>query len=157
MIGLLVGALPVPAAQHDQVFGSWRTSCSVRTSGGESDCYLYQSIFLKKKYKQILRIAVGEFQQREQLSIAFTLPLGAAVGVGGMMQVDQNQPIRFDLQFCTAKSGCSGVLPLDYQTLNLLDVGHIVHVIFYDHNQQPVTISVSLNGFSEGLRALFVE
>ena len=150
-------ALPLPvAAQQDKVFGSWRSGCN-EIDGKPADCYLYQSIFLKKKRMQVLRIAVGEFLQTDRLTIAFTLPLGIAIAMGGSMQVDHNQPIHFDVQFCSEKQGCNGTLVLGERVLNELDLGDIVHVVFYDHNQKPVTLSVSLDGFFEGLRTLFVK
>ena len=156
MVGIALIVAPVSAApQSGQMFDSWQIGCDAAFNSNPAECYLYQGLFLKNSRKRVLRVAIGRFGESQTLAAMITLPLGILLSPGAAMRIDDNQPIAFGFQYCNLDAGCVGILSLDRHSLEALDRGRMIEVVFYNRANEPVMLSIPLSGFSEGIRALF--
>lgn len=142
---------------HGQVFQDWTVRCeAVPASDGQTyeQCHMYQDWQEEDRQLRILHIAVAyPRQQPDQAVAVMTLPLGVYLPPGVTVQIDQGTPIKVAIERCEAV-GCKAGFALEEQVLAAMRRGVKANVTFSDLRRQPLTIPVSLRGFTAGLRAL---
>ena len=135
-------------------FEDWSISCE-QVEGGEpaEQCFIVQQRILKEGGGTVLMIHAGYPGSGEELFAQFTLPLGILLPLGMELQIDELDVKRFPIQTC-GPNGCKTMVKMDESLLGALKTGAEAKITFYDIARTPVTIPISLNGFTAALRAL---
>lgn len=151
---ILLGAVaPAIAAVSDKdTFDNWTVACEAG-SDGEEQCFIFQNLVLREGGQRVLHVAVGYVPDHTGPVALFTLPLGISLPPGVKMQIDDAEPIRFPVERCEP-NGCRAGLKLEGALLEAFEQGTEIKVTFHDAGRQPVSVPLSLQGFSAGLRAL---
>ncbi|RME35726.1 MAG: invasion associated locus B family protein [Gammaproteobacteria bacterium] len=152
---LLLGGLPGAEArpENGKSFKNWTVRCEKAKEAETETCYIFQNLVLKEGGQRVLHIAVGYLPQREEPVALLTLPLGISLPPGGTLQVDDNEPVRFQIERCEP-NGCRAGLILKPELLEQFRKGMNAQVTFHDAARRPVSVPVSLQGFTAGLASL---
>jgi invasion protein IalB len=135
-------------------FEDWSISCEQVEGGAQAEqCFIVQQRILKEGGGTVLMIHAGYPGSGEELFAQFTLPLGILLPLGMELQIDKLDVKRFPIQTC-GPNGCKTMVKMDEPLLDALKTGAEAKVTFYDIARTPVTIPISLNGFTAALRAL---
>lgn len=143
---------------HGKRFKDWTLRCEVVPvdDAGQTaqQCHMFQDWQHEERQLRILHIAIAyPRQQPDQAVAVLTTPLGVYLPAGIQMQIDDGKPQKFVIERCEPV-GCKTGFPLDETLLNALRRGAKANVSFADMRRQPLTVPVSLNGFTAALRAL---
>lgn len=161
-LALLV-ALAAPSVQaaetlaQGDVFGDWNVNCQPMTPDDPTvHCQLYQDVIVQQEGQEpqtIMRLRI-RYEPNEQIAAGiFELPLGLFLPFGMVMQVDQGDQLRIPIQTCQP-TGCRVLVPLDAAQEAIFRNGTLLKVGLLTYTQQPVSMSLSLIGFSAGMDAL---
>jgi invasion protein IalB len=141
----------------EKTFQDWTLVCQKPEGADKDVCVLVQQLVRKEKegegQQRVMLIEVGYAPKGDQSLIIFTLPLGISLPQGLSLQVDEGEARRFPVELCL-RDGCRAVLPLADETLSSFKSGSQGKVTFHDPNRNPITLPVSLKGFTAGYKAL---
>ena len=140
-------------SKSGQTFKDWRLQCDVPPEGSEERCFMVQNLVMREGGQRLLNVAVGYLAETETPAIIFTLPLGVSLPPGVSLQVDEGETKKFPVERCT-ENGCIAGLALDDASLATFKEGIKANVTFSDGARRPVTVPVSLKGFSAGFTAV---
>jgi len=152
----VLGIAPVSAAVEDgQQFKDWRASCPKPEEGQEVRCFIFQNLAVRESNQPVLSVRVGfvPADGTEKPAVLLTVPMGVFLPVGIEVKVDEGEGVRLAYQVCN-QGGCVAALPLDEPRLAQFKAGQRANVTFQDGRRQPVTVPVSLSGFTAGFTAL---
>ena len=141
---------PVLAADGD-VFDDWIMRCDPASETPR--CYLSQRAFIQGSGERVFELAVGQLGKNKQVVMLLTAPLGIYLPAGLRVQVDNTTTQRVALLRCNAR-GCHAELLLNDEFLDLMKKGLQLNITFSDSALQQFGFSMSLKGFSSGLRQL---
>ena len=147
---LQVNAVP----KNDQAFGDWKAFCGKNEEGVEA-CYVFQSLLLKQKDKQVplLYVAAGYPPKQDKLILRFRVPLGVLLPAGITFRVDERKAAQYGYSYCD-KSGCWANMTLGDDELWALKAGNKAFVTFTDLHNKGFAIPVSLKGFTAAVNSL---
>ena len=120
---------------------------------GVTICQISQILNEKESNNPVMQVSVGYLPEQEQPVAAITLPLGIWLPPGLQLQVDDGKKGRVPVDTCVP-GGCRAGVELDAEFLASMKQGNQLNVTFGGGNRQPLTIPVSLQGFSAALDAL---
>ncbi len=154
-LALLAGGAreSVARPENGKAFKNWTVRCEKAKEAEEETCYIFQNLVLKEGGQRVLHIAVGYLPDREEPVALLTLPLGISLPPGGTLQVDDNEPVRFQIERCEP-NGCRAGLILRPELLQQFKKGMKAQVTFHDAGRRPISVPVSLQGFTAGLASL---
>lgn len=134
-----------PAAQPPQQ--PWATQCSAALRKAPLNCTKEQQVVLRETGCPIARISiqVGAAEPRKP-AVLLHVPLSLSIGAGITMQIDDAEPLKFDVQTCNA-NGCSAGSPLTDEMIASLKHGQTLKAGFQGVNREPVSIRFPLAGF----------
>ena len=151
---LLAAAGLCSAAPKDgQTFGDWAVRCEKPKNAPKETCFIFQNHVTKKDHKPVLRIAVGYLPTKNQPVAVITMPLGIALPPGVQIKVDNNEAVRVPVERCEPQ-GCRAGVILGDKLLAQLKAGQKAEITFDDGARHPITVPVSLKGFTAGLSSL---
>ena len=149
MVLLSFSAVQAQSSDPATDFGDW----SIRCSGAEQkDCTLSLSVVRASDKTRVLEAQVVKTLETGPAMILST-PWGIRLPPGLALQIDKNRPKRFAFEFCDP-SGCHLAVPLDKTNLRAFKKGLKAVMQFLDRNGKPVTVEISLIGFTKGYEAL---
>jgi len=119
----------------------------------ETICQITQILNEKGSNKPVMQIAVGYLPEQEKPVGAVTLPLGIWLPPGLQLQVDSGNTGRVPIDTCIP-GGCRAGVELDDAFLASMKKGNELNITFGGGNRQPVTVPVSLKGFTAALDSL---
>lgn len=140
-----------PESNADREFRDWRLRCESKDAPAAGRCFLFQNIVMREGGQRLLTISVGYLPGAKGPAAIFTMPLGMALPPGVSVAVDDGEAIRFPVERCEP-AGCIGGLPLDDGLVARFKAGLEARVTFHDRNRRPITVPVSLRGFTAGFR-----
>jgi invasion protein IalB len=147
---------PVVAAapQDGDVFDNWTVRCEQnKDEGQQPQCFIFQNLILREGGQRVMHIAVGFLPERETPVALLTLPLGISLPPGGRIQVGAGEPVNFQIERCEP-DGCRAGLILRDELFRRFRDSETADVTIFDGGRNPITVSVSLNGFAAGIDAL---
>ncbi|MGE0385763.1 MAG: invasion associated locus B family protein [Gammaproteobacteria bacterium] len=148
--------LLAPAAgaepREGETFDNWTVRCET-PKDAKKICFIFQNLVLKDSGQRVLHFAIGYVPQHPDPVALMTLPLGISLPPGATVQVDQKEPVKIGIERCEP-NGCRAGLKLDHSRLEAFKTGTEVKITFHDAERKPVTVPLSLKGFTAGLRAL---
>ena len=136
-------------------YGSWNLRCEPVPEGenDEDQCFIFQNLVLKQGGQRVFNMAVGYIANAEQPIALVTLPLGISLPPGATLTIDGDHEVRFPIERCMP-AGCRAGVALTPALVAALTSGTEASVSFFDGSRQPVSVSLSLDGFSAALEAL---
>ena len=147
-------ATPSAAAPTDgQQFKDWVAACPEVEGAGEVRCFIFQNLAVRESNQPVLSIRIGYVRGSEQPAALMTVPLGVFLPVGMEIRVDESEPTRIAYQVCN-QGGCIAALPMDDARIAAFKAGQKANISFQDGRRQPVTVPVSLSGFTAGFASL---
>lgn len=149
-------ASPAASALEDgQKFKDWTARCETVKGAEQETCYIFQRLVSKKdeQYVQVLHVLVGYVTADNKPGMFATVPLGVSLPQGVQMSVDGGDAVRFGYNQCS-RQGCLGALALSDELIARMKAGKQALITFYSGAQQPLSLSISLQGFTAGFNAL---
>jgi len=86
-------------------------------------------------------------------AIQVAAPLGVLLQAGLRIQVDANEPVALPFQICV-EAGCIVRDALPDAFVEQMKRGAVAKMTVVSPNQQPVSVDISLSGFTAGFNAL---
>ena len=151
----LVVAAPLSAAPVDgEAYQDWVTRCEpIGEDESAKQCFIVQNLVLKEKNQRVMLIAVAYPPEQPDPVAVLTLPLGISLPPGVRLRVDDGEVHRLAVDRCLA-TGCKAGFILSGQLLQAFKAGLKAEVTIHDGGRQPITLPVSLRGFTAALRSL---
>lgn len=153
---LLDAAPPAEAApENGQKFKDWSARCETPQGSGEERCFIFQRLVTRKdeKFLPVLHVLVGYITEDGSPGLFATVPLGVSLPQGLEIKIDDGEPVSFGYSHCS-NQGCLGALALSPELIASMKAGKQAMITFHAGTQQPVSIGVSLQGFTAGFNAL---
>ncbi len=151
--GLLFGQTAYAGAVNGKAFQNWTTRCDNKNEAKIERCYIFQNLVLREGGQRVLHVAVGYIPDLDDPVALVTLPLGISLPPGASIQVDDNEALRFQIERCET-NGCRAGISLDDEMLQQLQKGLEAQIIFHDGARRPISVPLSLKGFTAGLKSL---
>ncbi|MFL4470138.1 invasion associated locus B family protein [Tateyamaria armeniaca] len=143
LASLLVFGIPL-ASQGQDGTGDWQAICD------ELGCRLAQSLVAPRSETTVLMARVYDSQTP---TLVLTVPLGAFLKPGILLSIDGDAPRAFAYEICD-EFGCHAGVPMDDGLLRDFRRGLKADVAFVDGAQEQISVSLSLVGFTNGMKAL---
>jgi len=156
LLSFAVATSYVFAAPKDgQKFKDWSTRCEIPKGSENDQCYIFQNLVTKKddKFIQVLNVLVGFITTDGKPGLYATAPLGVSLPHGIQLQIDDGKAVRFGYRHCNT-NGCLGALALSDELIEEMKGGKQAVITIHSGAQKPVSIAVSLQGFTAGFTAL---
>jgi invasion protein IalB len=143
------------APKDGQKFKDWSTRCEVPKGSENEQCYIFQNLVTKKddKFIQVLNVLVGFITADGKPGLYATAPLGVSLPHGVQLRIDDGEAVRFGYRHCN-NNGCLGALALSDELIEEMKGGKQAIITIHSGGQKPVSIAVSLQGFTAGFTAL---
>lgn len=130
---------------------NWLVSCSDEAPSGGSQCRMVQNLLVKESNQRLLTVVVQKVQGAEQPLLIIGLPHGVYLPAGVSLSVDEGVVQKIVVQTSDA-NGAYATAEIDDKFLAVLRAGATLNVVFEARNKKPLTIPVTLNGFSEAFQ-----
>jgi invasion protein IalB len=144
-------------AEDGKKFKDWTIRCEQykRPKGKDFEqCHIFQDWKHKEQKLRILHMAVAYPPNSPGRAVAvLTMPLGIYLPGGVKIKIDEGELRDLVVERCEPV-GCKAGFPVDPGVLAELKKGVKAYVTFQDMRRKPVTVPVSLRGFTAGLGAL---
>jgi invasion protein IalB len=134
-------------------FQDWQFRCEVPEGASEERCAIFQNIVVRESQQQLLNFAVTIPQEDRPPAGVLLLPLGISLPMGVGLAVDEEDPSRLAVEHCV-QIGCRAVFPIQDELLAKMKAGKEAKVTFHDGARRPITIPVSLSGFTAAFNTL---
>jgi invasion protein IalB len=136
-------------AQPAQPRVNWSSNCNAPSRKVPLSCSMEQRVLLRDTGQQLGRAAVqtGGPEPRTP-GLLLHLPLGLSIAAGVSIVVDADTPVKLPIQTCDA-SGCYAASPLAGDLLTAMQRGRELKVTFEDLQRKPITVSFTLDGFTD--------
>lgn len=135
----------LPLKSHGQGgTGDWQAICDDR------GCRLAQSLVAARTETTVLMARVF---QGASPTLVLSVPLGAFLKPGILLSIDGDAPRALAFEICD-EFGCHAGVPMDDDILRDFRRGLKADVTFVDGAQEQVSLSLSLVGFTNGMKAL---
>jgi invasion protein IalB len=131
----------------------WAVQCKKNSQGTLESCFMFQRILLKDSEESLLRMTVDKPEDLTEPRAVFAIPLGTYVTPGIKINIDGNEPLDLEIEYCDTKGCYAGIL-LEQSLLSRLKRGNQVAVSFQHRSRQTIKLPISLMGFSTGFAAL---
>lgn len=151
LAGMLFGQAAL-AVQTGDKFKDWQVRCENPPGLDKPICFIYQSL-INDKDQPVLQMAVGYWPTNNKPVAIFTTPLGVALRGGVEVRIDGNDLALVPFERCDS-NGCIAGLPLTDEQVNRLKNGTKSQVKIHDAVGRPITLEISLSGFTAGFNAL---
>lgn len=132
-------------------FDDWRVVCA--KGGGQ--CQMFQRISAQKGNQVLLTATVTYIKNKgkETPVLRFIVPMGAQLTAGLGFRIDDQKAKNVPFQVC-GPGGCITELAFDNTLVENLKKSKNMIITFKPIGQKPVSIAVSLKGFSQAFDAL---
>jgi invasion protein IalB len=136
-----------PAKKADQ-HGAWASRCTSSARGQPAECALEQRAIARETGRVIGIITIRLPSQTRKPVTMIQLPVGLFLPAGVDVDVDGDMSQNFPFQTCNANA-CFVGFPLSDQLLKRMHNGGKFNVTFQYLNKKPVTLPMSLEGFTD--------
>ena len=145
------------AAANGKKFKDWQVRCETykdKEKQNFDQCHIFQAWHHKSQKVLILHMAIAYPPANPTRPVAvMTMPLGIYLPAGVKIRVDDG--VSRDLAFERCEPvGCKAGFPVESEVLREFRKGLNAYVTFSDMRRKPLTIKVSLRGFSAAMKAL---
>ncbi|RWC82407.1 MAG: invasion associated locus B family protein [Mesorhizobium sp.] len=146
-------AQPQPAQSKPTNANPWAVNCSSGSANTELQCQLSQNLTEAKTGQRVLTVTVRRDNANGSLAMLLALPHGLFLPSGASYQVDQGQKTTIAIQ-TSDQNGAYAATPLPPDLVKAMKSGTNLNVGMESVTRKPVTIPVSLAGFTAALTKL---
>ncbi len=152
---LAFASLPGHSQENGQKFKDWSARCETPKGAKHESCFIFQRLVTKKDdgFVPVLHVLVGHITPDDEPGLFATVPLGVSLPPGVQLSIDGDAPVSFGYSHCS-NQGCLAALALSDALIAKLKAGRNAVVTFYTGSHKPVSITVSLQGFTAGFNSL---
>jgi len=141
------------AKDGEAAAGGDKAESAKPAEGGTTVCQITQILTEKESNNPVMQMAIGFIPEQKHPVAVITLPMGIWLPPGVQMQVDGGKKGRVPVDTCVP-GGCRAGVELDDEFLATMKKGNVLNITFGGGNRQPITVPVSLNGFTAALDKL---
>ncbi|TJX58444.1 MAG: invasion associated locus B family protein [Mesorhizobium sp.] len=146
-------ARPQPAQSKPADANPWAVNCSSGSANTELQCQLSQNLTEAKTGQRVLTVTVRRDNANGSLAMLLALPHGLFLPSGASYQVDQGQKTTIAIQ-TSDQNGAYAATPLPPDLVKAMKSGTNLNIGMESVTRKPVTIPVSLAGFTAALTKL---
>lgn len=132
--------------QAERPQNAWVVNCSSGNAGAELACQMSQNLTERDSGKRVLTVTIRK-QGEDGLAMLFALPHGLFLPSGATYQIDDGARTAVAIQ-TSDPNGAYAAVPLDEGLLTAMKQGVNLKIGMESVSRQPVTIPVSLAGFT---------
>jgi len=150
----LVGASRPPAeAVTNADANPWAVNCSSGSANAELQCQVSQNLTEAKTGQRVLTVTVRRDPGNGSLAMLLALPHGLFLPSGASYQIDQGQKTTIAIQ-TSDQNGAYAATPLSPELVKAMKSGTNLNIGMESVTRKPVTIPVSLGGFTAAIAKL---
>ncbi|MCB1883035.1 MAG: invasion associated locus B family protein [Geminicoccaceae bacterium] len=143
-----------PALKVKETHGDWEVVCGRTTPAAVKDeCFMAQGVNSRETNRAVMTAMVLKSEAKKEPVLRLTVPLGILLPRGLAFAIDGEEVGGVPFLYCLA-DGCVTQVTLDGATLGKLKAGKKATATVHQANDKPVSIPVSLNGFTAGYDAI---
>lgn len=131
----------------------WAVNCSSGSATGELQCQVSQNLTEAKTGQRVLTVTVRRDSGNGSLAMLLALPHGLFLPSGASYQVDQGQKTVIAIQ-TSDQNGAYAATPLSPELVKTMKSGTNLNIGMELVTRKPVTIPVSLAGFTAAIAKL---
>ena len=149
------GALPA-AAQQGAVratHGAWSIVCDTPPGASDEQCVLMQNVVAADREEFGISVVVLKTADQKAQILRVLVPLGVLLPNGLGLNIDGNDIGRAYFVRCFT-DGCYAEVILEDSLIKSLSEGKTATFYVFQTPEEGIGISVDLNGFAEGYKAL---
>jgi invasion protein IalB len=147
---MMQGKTSAPTAEAD-AGAPWSSTCTAAGRDQPVGCSIEQRVVLRATGQLLTLVRLNFSGNTPEVGMVLQTPFGLALRSGISLQIDNDAPVKFDVQACD-QGGCyaGGVVP-EY-LISRLSTAKVLTVHFVGVNKRPVDVPVSMNGFAPALQ-----
>ncbi|MBZ9997836.1 MULTISPECIES: invasion associated locus B family protein [unclassified Mesorhizobium] len=142
---------PAPSKPADA--NPWAVNCSSGSASTELQCQVSQNLTEAKTGQRVLTVTVRRDNANGSLAMLLALPHGLFLPSGASYQIDQGQKTTIAIQ-TSDQNGAYAATPLPPELIKAMKAGTNLNIGMESVTRKPVTIPVSLAGFTAALTKL---
>ncbi|MBZ9893275.1 invasion associated locus B family protein [Mesorhizobium sp. BR1-1-6] len=143
-----------PAAQSKPADANpWAVNCSSGAANSELQCQVSQNLTEAKTGQRVLTVTVRRDNGNGSLAMLLALPHGLFLPSGASYQIDQGQKTTIAIQ-TSDQNGAYAATPLPPELVKAMKSGTNLNIGMESVTRKPVTIPVSLAGFTAAIAKL---
>ncbi|RUX73475.1 invasion associated locus B family protein [Mesorhizobium sp. M7A.F.Ca.US.006.04.2.1] len=148
-------AQPKPAESNAKPADAnpWAMNCSSGSATTELQCQLSQNLTEAKTGQRVLTVTVRRDNGNGSLAMLLALPHGLFLPSGASFQIDQGQKTTIAIQ-TSDQNGAYAATPLSADLIKAMKSGTNLNIGMESVTRKPVTIPVSLAGFTAAVAKL---
>ncbi|MER9206733.1 MULTISPECIES: invasion associated locus B family protein [unclassified Mesorhizobium] len=131
----------------------WALNCSSGSTGTELQCQVSQNLTEAKTGQRVLTVTVRRDNGNGNLAMLLALPHGLFLPSGASYQIDQGQKTTIAIQ-TSDQNGAYAATPLSADLVKAMKSGTNLNIGIESVTRKPVTIPVSLAGFTAAIDKL---
>ena len=136
-----------PSEPAQKPGSAWIVNCSTGGTGADLQCQMSQNLTESKSGQRVLTVTVRKETKDSGLAMLFVLPHGLFIPAGATFQIDQGEKKQVAIQ-TSDQNGAYAATPLTSDLLAALKAGTTLNVGMESVTRKPVTIPVTLAGFT---------
>ncbi|TJV23444.1 MAG: invasion associated locus B family protein [Mesorhizobium sp.] len=131
----------------------WAVNCSSGSATTELQCQVSQNLTEAKTGQRVLTVTVRRDNGNGSLAMLLALPHGLFLPSGASFQIDQGQKTMIAIQ-TSDQNGAYAATPLSADLIKAMKSGTNLNIGMESVTRKPVTIPVSLAGFTAAVAKL---
>lgn len=131
----------------------WAVNCASGSATSELQCQVSQNLTEAKTGQRVLTVTVRRDNANGSLAMLLALPHGLFLPSGASYQIDQGQKTVIAIQ-TSDQNGAYAATPLSPELIKAMKSGTNLNIGMESVTRKPVTIPVSLAGFTTAIAKL---
>jgi invasion protein IalB len=144
---------PKPAAPQadspamEKPANAWSVNCASGANAAAMECQMSQNLTESKTGQRVLTVTIRKQPKDGALAMLLALPHGLFIPAGATYQIDGGEKKTVAIQ-TSDQNGAYAAVPLNADLIKVLKTGTNLNIGMESVTRNPVTIPVSLNGFT---------
>lgn len=143
-------AAQAPAPEKPAV--AWTVNCA-SANAGALECQMSQNLTESKTGQRVLTVTIRKQPKDGAMAMLLALPHGLFIPAGASYQIDAAEKKTVAIQ-TSDQNGAYAAVPLNADLIKALKTGTSLNISMESVTRNPVTIPVSLNGFTAAIDKL---
>ena len=144
-------AAQAPAPEKPAV--AWTVNCASGANAGALECQMSQNLTESKTGQRVLTVTIRKQPKDGAMAMLLALPHGLFIPAGASYQIDASEKKTVAIQ-TSDQNGAYAAVPLNADLIKALKTGTSLNIGMESVTRNPVTIPVSLNGFTAAIDKL---
>ncbi|QPC88466.1 invasion associated locus B family protein [Mesorhizobium sp. NBSH29] len=141
------------SAKGDRPANAWIINCASGANTTNLECQMSQNLTEQKTGQRVLTVTLRKQPKEDGYTMLLALPHGLYIPAGASYQIDASDKKPAPVQ-TSDQNGAYAAVVLDAAGLKALKAGTTLNIGMESTARQPITIPVSLTGFSAAVDKL---